>query len=324
MSDFRPQRQKLPTPGEKNIFGLYEGPIRDTTTNDWDTTKTLLSRRRAERKAWIFLGVFSRDLYAGVAIIDAGYLASAFSYVYIPSERYFVEDRQVFPLGMQTDFAATLGDTWRLGPYEILPTEKNIVCNVRGKFDFSATFTRKDNGLSTIAPSDHLRPFHFTYKEMALQVEGEFISKRCRQKFDGEVGVLDYSKGYPPRRTEWNWLSMVGKTESGRSLAVNLVDKFNEGIENAYWLDGKPHSMVGAHFHYIKPAEKSIWRITTKDNQFEARFRPFGARHENLNVGLVRSRFVQPYGIFDGQIQINGAMEKFSGYGVTEDHFALW
>jgi hypothetical protein len=117
---------------------------------------------------------------------------------------------------------------------------------------------------------------------------------------------------------------MVGKTESGKSLSVNLVDKFNEGIENALWLDGKPMPLSTAHFHYIRPADKSIWRILTRDNIFEARFRPFGARGENLNMGIMRSQFVQPYGIFDGQIKVNGETEKFSGYGVTEDHLALW
>ncbi|HMV35345.1 MAG TPA: DUF2804 domain-containing protein [Turneriella sp.] len=324
MSDFKPQRARLPVPGEPGIFGLYEGPIADTKTHEWDFNSKLFPRRRTERKAWIYLGVFSRDLYAGMAIVDAGYLSSAFSYVYIPSEKFFIEDRQTRPMGFATDFDATLNDTWRLGPYEILPTQNKIVFNMRGQFDLSATFTLRHNGLSTIAPSDSMRPFHFTYKEMAMAVDGEFIGQGRRQKFSGDFGILDYSKGYPPRRTEWNWLSMVGKAESGKSLAVNLVDKFNEGIENALWLDGKPMALSTAHFHYIRPAEKSIWRILTRDNVFEARFRPFGARSENLNAGLLRSQFVQPYGTFDGQVKIGEETEKFTGFGVTEDHLALW
>lgn len=324
MSEFKQPRLKLPVPGEQNIFGLYEGPVADTTTREWDFNSKLFPRRRTERKAWIYLGVFSRDFYAGMAIVDAGYLASAFSYIYIPSEKFFVEDKQTLPFGFSSGFDATLSDTWRLGPYEILPTEKKIIFNMRGQFDLTASFTLKKNGLSTVAPSDQLRPFHFTYKEMALNVEGEFVSGSRRHKFSGDYGILDYSKGYPPRRTEWNWLSMVGKTESGKSLAVNLVDKFNEGIENALWLDDKPMGLSTAHFHYIRPADKSIWRILTRDNVFEARFRPFGARSENLNAGLLQSKFVQPYGIFDGQVKIDGATERFTGYGVTEDHLALW
>ena len=117
---------------------------------------------------------------------------------------------------------------------------------------------------------------------------------------------------------------MVGKTESGKSLAVNLVDKFNDSIENALWLDGKAHSLSTAHFHYIRPPEKSIWRILTRDNVLEARFRPFGARHEDLNVGFLKSKFVQPYGTFDGQIKLGDETEKFTGFGVTEDHLAVW
>jgi len=323
-SSFKAQRARLPELGEKNIFGLYSGPIADTTTRSWDFNNRLMPRRRSERKAWLYLGVFSRDFYAGLAIIDAGYIASAFSYIYIPAEKLFIEDKLTMPLGFKSEFDATLSDSWRLGRYEILPTAEKFVVNIRGKYDFSASFTRKGNGLSTIAPSSADRPFHFAYKEMELACEGEFHYEGKRRKFAGDFGSLDYTKGYPPRRTEWNWLSMIGKTESGKSLAVNLVDKFNEGIENALWLDGVPHALGAAHFHYIRPAEKSIWRIITRDNAFEARFRPFGARGENINIGVMRSKFVQPYGTFDGVLQLGGASEKFSGYGVTEDHLALW
>lgn len=323
-NEFRPQRSTLPVPGEKNIFGLYEGPIADTRTTEWDFNSKLAPRRRTERKAWIYLGIFSRDFYAGIAIADAGYIGNAFSYVYIPAEKFFVEDKLTLPLGFNSDFNATLADSWRLGRYEILPTADKIVVNIRGTYDFTAAFSLKKNGLSTIAPSDGNRPFNFTYKEMGLNVDGEFIHGSRRQKFSGEFGILDYTKGYPPRRTEWNWLSMIGKTESGKSLCVNLVDKFNDGIENALWLDGKPVGLGSAHFHYIQPAERSIWRILTRDNVFETRFRPFGARGENLNLGLLKSRFVQPYGTFDGQIKIGDTVDKFTGYGVTEDHLAVW
>lgn len=322
-SEFKARRHTLPKPDEKNIFGLYEGPIADTTTAEWDFNSRLAPRRRTERKAWIYLGVFSRDFYAGIAIADAGYIGNAFSYIYIPAEKYFVEDKLTLPLGFNSDFNAGLSDSWRLGRYEILPSGDRIVVNIRGDYDFTAVFRLTGNGLSTIAPAGN-RPFNFTYKEMGLSCEGEFSIGSRRQKFSGDIGMLDYTKGYPPRRTEWNWLSMIGKTESGKSLSVNLVDKFNEGIENALWLDGKPMGLSSAHFHYIRPAEKSIWRILTRDNAFEARFRPFGARSENLNVGFLKSRFVQPYGVFDGQIKIGGETEKFTGYGVTEDHLAVW
>jgi hypothetical protein len=322
-NEFKPQRASLPQPDEKNIFGLYEGPIADTTTPAWDFNSKFAPRRRTERKAWIYLGVFSRDFYAGIAIADAGYIASAFSYIYIPAEKFFVEDKITLPLGFNSDFNATMNDSWRLGRYEILPSSERVVVNIRGKFDFTAVFRLTGKGLSTIAPAGK-RPFNFTYKEMGLSCEGEFIYGNRRQKFSGEFGMLDYTKGYPARRTEWNWLSMIGKTESGKSLSVNLVDKFNDGIENALWLDNKAISLSSAHFHYIRPAEKSIWRVLTRDNAFEARFRPFGARSEDLNLGLFKSKFVQPYGVFDGQIKIGGESEKFTGYGVTEDHLAVW
>ncbi|HRP68883.1 MAG TPA: DUF2804 family protein [Turneriella sp.] len=322
-SEFKPQRACLPKPGDSHYFGLYEGPIDDTTTREWDFPTRIATRRRLERKAWIYLGFFSRDFYMGLAIADAGYIGKAFSYVYIPSEKFFMEDKITQPLAFPGDFDATLNNSWRMGRYEILPSNDRITVNFRGTFDLTATFQRKHNGLSTIAPVDN-RPFNFTYKEMELLTEGEFIFGSRRQKFSGACGVLDYTKGYPARQTHWNWLSMVGKTETGKNLSVNLVDKFNESIENALWLDGRAMSLSSAHFHFLRPADQSIWRILTRDNIFETRFRPFGARGENLNLGVLRSKFIQPYGIFDGQVQVGDTTEKFTGYGVTEDHLALW
>jgi hypothetical protein len=38
----------------------------------------------------------------------------------------------------------------------------------------------------------------------------------------------------------------------------------------------------------------------------------------------MKSLFTQVFGKIEGTVQINNQTEKFTAYGVTEEHFALW
>jgi hypothetical protein len=80
----------------------------------------------------------------------------------------------------------------------------------------------KRTGSTTIAPAGD-RPFHHSYKNLLLpatvdvMVDGESI------RYSGNIGGIDFSKGYPPRHTFWNWASLNAKTENGVEFGINLV-----------------------------------------------------------------------------------------------------
>ena len=38
----------------------------------------------------------------------------------------------------------------------------------------------------------------------------------------------------------------------------------------------------------------------------------------------MKSKFTQPFGTVDGTIVIDGKEEKFTAFGVVEDHHAVW
>ncbi len=306
-------------------FGRYKNLITQPTTSFWDDEGfPLMKRRRTQRKTWIFYGVYSKDLFAGLAIVDAGVVATAFAYFFVPSEDLFIEDKTTVPLGFRSGFDPAMTDEWKLGKFSIRTTNQVMSINYNGKFNLQMTAQLNDNGVSTVAPSKGDRPFNFTYKDLPIQTEINIDYHNKKYHANGHYGAIDFTKGYPPKTTEWNWSSAIGTTESGKSIAFNIVDKFNDNMENILWLDGERIILSDAEFKYGPDLKKDIWHINTKDQIIQSEMKPFGARAENINAAIMKSIFTQPFGEYNGTVTVNGISEKFTAWGVSEEHLAVW
>ena len=63
----------------------------------------------------------------------------------------------------------------------------------------------------------------------------------------------------------------------------------------------------GVRFEVPKDPGVNDWRIVSRNAkdgapELELTFEPFGARRQNLDLRLVKSDFIQPYGVFRGQV----------------------
>jgi hypothetical protein len=262
----------------------------------------------------------------GFAIVDAGYTATAFCYVYEIERKQFTEEKALIPFGFPRGFQAGWQQTWRLKKgkqlWEIIPQDNQWQVAYTGKkIRLAATFAEPHPGLSAIAEG---RPFHFTYKNTALATQAQLDLESRSYTQQGPVGVLDFSLGYPPRTTFWNWASLAGQTETGEPVGINLVGVFNAGRENGLWLGGRLIPLAPARFTYEKPLAEGPWHIRTDCGTVEMAFKPQGARAENLNLGVAKSIFSQPFGTFSGTLRVQGATLPFSGHGVVEEHLARW
>lgn len=320
---FLPPEKQLLKHGKPIPFGVYDDLISNPGTTFWDDEGFPVKRRRTQRKTWIFYGIYSESLFAGLAIVDAGLVATAFAYFYVPGEGLFIEDKYTLPMGFAGDFNPTLTDEWKLGKYSITTENGETRIQYKGKFALDITTAYDHKGISVVAPSEG-RPFNFTYKNMLLPVKVKVDYKGASYSATGNYGAVDFTKGYPPRTTIWNWASLIGQTHSGVKLAINLVDKFNENMENVLWLGEDRIILSNAVFQPGKPLDKGVWQIATKDKILEMRFTPSGARAENLNAGLMKSIFTQPFGKYEGIIRIGGKEESFMAWGVAEEHLAVW
>ena len=299
-------------------FGLYSGTIADISTAPW------ASMRRGKRKTWIYAGAFNSRYYTGFAIADAGIVATAFAYVFDAQTGVFVEEKATVPFGFAAAFDPDIRTVWKLKNFSITPDGDSISYAYQGKrLQLKMTLQENGKGTTTIAPAGD-RPFHHTYKNLLLPTQVEAKMDGQPLTFSGNIGSIDFSKGYPPRHTFWNWVSMNAATESGLEFAVNLVGDFNNGIENALWINGEVQQLSQATFSYGRPAEKSIWKVATLDGVLDMEFKPLGMRGEDINAFFMLSRFKQPFGIFTGTLRLNGETHRFTGYGVVEEHFAKW
>lgn len=319
----KPSEKQLLKHGKHIDFGVYNDLIAEPKTSFWDDEGFPLKSRRTQRKTWIFYGVYSPEMIAGIAIVDAGLVATAFSYCFLPEKNLFIEDKMTLPFGFRGKFDPNMTDEWKLGKYKIYTENDVMKLSYKGKFELEISAQLNHNGLSTIAPSPG-RPFNFTYKNLSMQTTAKFRQGPNLVEVSGEYGAIDFTKGYPPRSTEWNWASFSGKTADGQIVGCNLVDKFNANMENALWIGQERIILSEAVFKPGLPMDKSPWSISTKDGILEMSFQPLGARSENLNVAVMKSIFTQPFGKYTGTITLKGQKVAFEAMGVAEDHQAVW
>jgi hypothetical protein len=103
------------------------------------------------------------------------------------------------------------------------------------------------------------------------------------------------------------------------------VDGFNENIENAVWWGNSEHELIGkVLYEYQAPLESSTWEVNAAEGNLHLRLEPRGARKENINALLLKSKFTQVYGPMQGHIKKGDQLIKIWGYGVMEEHEALW
>lgn len=318
-----PSEQQLLKHGKVIPFGVYEDLILAPNTSFWDEDGFIIKRRRKERKTWIFFGVYSADLIAGIAIVDAGFIATAFTYIFVPSQNIFIEDKITLPLGFANNFNPGLYDEWSLGKYHFKSIGQKMQLTYKGKFELEIIADNNEKGMSVVAPIKD-RPFNFTYKNLDIPVSVKAKVSGKDFSLNGNYGAIDFTKGYPARITNWNWTSFIGTTESGKSISANIVDKFNDNMENILWLDGQKTVLSSAVYTLGKNPSKDNWQVVTNDKILQIDFKPLGARSENINGGVMKSIFIQPFGVFEGTLTINGTTEKFKAYGVMEDHQAVW
>ncbi len=305
--------------------GAYDDVIENVSTLYWDEQGLLVKKRRSQRKTWIFFGAYTDKLMMGMAIADAGYIANAFAYFYVPDEGIFIEDKVLLPLGFGQTFDPGLSDTWKLKNYKIQSNKNKLIGDLSGKFDMHFEAQHNSDGLSFMCPSKG-RAFNFTYKNLSLPTKVEVKYKGKSYSLEGNYGGIDFSKGYPPRSTFWNWASVVGKTTNGLDIGMNLFRGHNDKYENAAWLGGERVLLSNTTFTYDDslPLDKQESQLQTEDGLVDLKFTPSGKRAEKINAGMISHDFVQAFGKYEGTIKHNNQIHQLVAYGPLEKHFSKW
>lgn len=307
------------------LFGRYRSPIANPTF-----PAKLSDRWRL--KEWHYSSIATPELFLAFGLVQLGYASNLFLYVIDRVDRQVFELEETLAGGAALSVApsSVRGTTrWRWGGNEIR-------IDYREGWEVFVDVTFGDGTPLTsrlrLADVEALALLHdlgegraaYTHKAAGMPATGSAMLGHRVFDLHGGLGVLDWTRSRARRETVWKWASFASR-QSGHALGLNLSAEVydREGVseENACWVDGKVSPLGKVRFEL--PAEGAQatdpWRLVGE--QVDLTFHPLGARSQRLDLRVIRSIFVQPYGVFHGRLAGHLIRDAF---GVVEDHQSLW
>jgi hypothetical protein len=293
-------------------------------------------RRLARAKRWTYALAVSDEVFAAVAVVEAGWFAGGFAWALdrasgailwegsatgLPGVHGRVGSRpgagaHLASRGLSIEVARE-GDRWRVA------ASAGRAFALEASLDAAAApapFT-----LVTRVPGGGVRA---TQKAARLGAAGRVRAAGRTLSLDGGAGGVDYTAGVLARETDWRWAFAAGAPGAG-GVGFNLCEGFGvlpgDPGENAGFT-GATYRLPPVAFTVGGVTAAEPWRIASGGGEVDLVFRPAGAHREARDLGLVRTRFTQVAGTFDGRIPGPGG-ERLSVAGlpgVVEDHRARW
>lgn len=160
------------------------------------------------------------------------------------------------------------------------------------------------------------RAWTWTRKQL-VPARGSFRLDGREQVLEG-VALVDDNDGYHPRLTQWWWSGGTAQVPDGRTVSWSVIVGLNDtlpDIENTLWVDGVPSALGPVAFapdlSSVRFADGSALRFVQEAERAKA-----------VDLLVIRSAYRQPFGTFTGTLP--GGLEVAQGYGVMEQHRALW
>lgn len=313
-------------------FGSYRGSL---GTVDYRHFALGRVRRTLSTKRWLYLGIATDDLFVAAAVVDLGYASTTFAYVFDRQAGRNIASASVFGHPFATHVTTALDDRrladFRLGGTRVSITrDSSHTIALEAKYtdlEIRARFATLDApaGIVAIAPLPG-GLVNTTQKRTLLPVTGDIVVRGRRQSLDGAFGGYDYTNGLLERHTAWKWAFLLGRTNAGAPVALNLVEGFVGEPECAVWLDRDVHGVGEGRIEFDRANPLRPWRIRTADDAVDLRFDARDFHAERKNLGLVRSSFIQAVGSYSGSIRLAGQppIEIGHALGVAEDQDVLW
>lgn len=313
-------------------FGRYTGRLRRLS---WDGLRAPRGAlwRRLHHKRWRYVGIADERCFIGVALVDLGWTATAFAYLFDREQGRLLADwsQDALPfcsgLQLQIDDALWTGGSAFRGRGARLSLAA-AGDSLRLRVALRELRVEAELQLAGMAPPLlAIAPIaggiaHATQKTSALAVRGFAEAGGQRFALDTAQASLDASDGLLARNTAWRWASAHSP-----ALGFNLQQGYLGAHENLMWLDGQPVALADAQFDFDARQPLQPWTIRTTDGLLDLRFTPEGARAERRNLLIAASDYVQPVGRFDGYVRAAPdapPREVHALAGVTEDHRSRW
>lgn len=330
-------------------YGTFRMPFHDLNILDaplapWGPIPMPL--RRSRLKEWQHFGIITPEKYFGMVVFDAKFMSISFVYCYDRVKGVFQEhSRQgsgktakVAPQlydglcefrqkGYSLFFGNHLDRGYHLLSFDV--AEKKGLPAMRGEIRLDEDLDKVEP-LVQVSPVKAWRPL-YTHKA-ALPASGwvEVGGERLELDPARDIALMDEQKTYYPYFSFWKWSTAAGRDAAGRIVAFNLCQNMisddETANENCLWVDGKLSLLSAARFDFEPSDVMRAWRMRTTDSRASLLFEPQGERAEKIDVGLIKSDFHQPFGLYNGWIT-DDAGDRHSVedmFGLAEHHLTRY
>ena len=160
-----------------------------------------------------------------------------------------------------------------------------------------------------------------------------------QSRFANGLGSLDWTYSLAKRETRWKWVSLSVRAQLDGAyvnLGINLSEWVYDvprygSVENAVWVDGTVHPVDGVVDIMLPEHDILVgaWQVRSRKEpkiQINLTCKPLGFRAVEVNAGILLNSFVQPYGLFQGTVQLEDGrrLSVTDAMGVVEKHHAKW
>lgn len=318
-------------------YGSYEG---DLGAIEWNRFVPNPLSRVAKEKRWLYLALSTERFYIAVCVVRLGYASNAFTYVFDKEARAL----RVHQSATSHPLAASISSNITEGSRVVFETSSLRVRCIRLSGSATYALDVATSGFSlnaeldtssappSIAAIAPLAPgrANTTQKRALLTVRGRATVGSEHVSLDHAQAAYDYTSGILERHTSWKWAFGLGHAVNGARIGFNLVKGFVGEAECAFFsapLEGAPrlHALQEGRFNFSRATPTNPWRVTTDDGDVDLEFTPLALHAETKNLGIVRSSFVQPIGLWNGSVRAGGeAFALKDVLGVAEDQDVVW
>lgn len=297
------------------LYGTYSGCC-ESTALDHGSRRDSLRRE----KHWQYFAVADESIAVGGAIVDATLFATAFCWVLERSTGRLIADHSRLLPGLavslsETPHRGTVARTRGLRrSVQISRRDATVRIDGRmGPVDLALTIEAPpERAVTAVCPVTDGPGPNVTQKEVSVAAGGTVTVDGRTHRIEDGLALLDHTHGLLARTTSWRWGFGVGRRD-GEPVGFNLVSEFNDGLENACWLDGTTEALSPATL------ETEPWRLSADAVDLELAVE--GERREDVDAGLLSSRYRQPIGTWSGEIR---GLEVEEWFGVAEVHESRW
>ncbi len=330
-------------------FGTFRGELDEADPTrlrgPWSLPAPI---RLVKHKRWVYALACTDEVLVAVAIVHLNYASNAFVAAYDLGARRLLFDDSVLGIpgarvsvnghpgsGHEASFRQPgarfscvrprRSDRYRLE----VELKRPLARRPAFELELELLTTGAPPAVSVVTPVADDGVVNVTQKRASMLATGTLRVQGRSWSIDGGLGGLDYTNGFLARHTAWRWGFLQGRLEDGTPIALNLVEGVNDvrpGCnENALWVGQELIPLDRARFTFDAASPQRPWRLETQDGAVKLEFRPLYVQKRVHDFKLVRSRFIQPIGVFSGTLQVSGrtlALRELSG--VTEDNDSIW